>query len=151
MNFKALFLIITLFMGWPQPAECTDLFEAKKILCRYCSGTSVDWYLQEPKPLIVKSEYVEQICPNVVFDSIDRVAKTATAVEGGNQTAAEVWESSGGVTFTELSYSVSLVMTTVFIKQAQKEKMYLSVRSDHSHRRDFPVPTQFYGACELLE
>ena len=151
MKVKILFLGITLVMGWAPAGECTDLLKAKKILCRYCSGTSVNWYRQDPEPLIVKRQYVEQICPSVVFDSIDRVAQTATAVEGDIETMATIWESSRGLTFTEMSYGGSLVVTTVFLKEAQKENMYLSVRSDHTHSLDFPVPTQFYGGCEVLE
>ena len=56
---------------WAVSADGADLSRAQSIMCRYCSGTSVDWYQKNPQPLIVKEEFVEKMCPNIIFTGID--------------------------------------------------------------------------------
>jgi hypothetical protein len=151
MKRKTTLLVLTLFLLFPFKAHAGDLFKAVKMVCRYCSGTSVNWYEQRPEAIVVKSEFVDKMCPSVIFNNIDLEKDTAISKEGDLLTATEVWESSKGLSFMEISFGRGVVVTTVFNEKAMVPELFLSVRSEHTTSSNFPVPTQFFGACEVLE
>lgn len=144
------FLAFFLLAG-VNPCAGGDLSAATRVRCCYCSGTSVDWYQKKPQPLIVATEFIDRLCPDVEFSALDRKMGTAISREGNLESVVTVWESPQTLSFVEMSYGGAMVVTTIFLEESQEKDKYLSVRSDHTFRRDFPVPTQFFGACEILE
>jgi hypothetical protein len=146
----AILVLIPLIL-YPTNVFSGNLFKAVKMVCRYCSGTSVNWYKQAPEALIVKKEFVDQMCPSVIFANIDLDKDTALSKEGNFETATEVWESSEGLTFLGMSYGSGVTVTTVFDAKATEPELFLSVRSEHTTSSNFPLPKQFFGACEVVE
>jgi hypothetical protein len=143
--------VAVILLVWAQPLNGGELSKAEKIVCRYCSGTSVDWYQKKPQPLIVMEEFVERMCPDVLFTDIDRNMGTAVSMEEELKSVVSVWESPRTLSFVEMSYGGAMVVTTIFQQKTAEKDMYLSVRSDHTFNLQFPVPVQFFGACEVLE
>jgi hypothetical protein len=132
-------------------SDGADLSRSQRIICRYCSGTSVDWYQKNPQPLIVKEEFVEKMCPDIIFTGIDRKLETAISKEGDFESIVSIYESPRTLSFVEMSYGGAMAVTTIFRQEAFEKDMLLSVRSDHTFTLKFPVPTQFFGACEIIE
>ena len=151
MEGRTLLLCGAMLLLWAVPSDGADLSRAQSIICRYCSGTSVDWYQKNPQPLIVKEEFVEKMCPNVLFTTIDRKMGTAISKEGDLESVVSVLESPRTLSFVEMSYGGAMLVTTIFRQGALEKNMLLSVRSDHTFTLQFPVPTQFFGACEILK
>ena len=148
---KIAFLALISLLLYPANVFSGDLFKAVKMVCRYCSGTSVNWYEQKPEALIVKEEYIDKLCPSVIFGSIDLGNNTAISREGSMETANEVWETSTGLSFLSMSYGSGVTVTTVFDQKAVEPELFLSVRSEHTTSSNFPIPKQFFGACEVVE
>ena len=148
---KVAFLALISILLYPTNVFSEDLFKTVKMVCRYCSGTTVNWYEQKPEALIVKEEYVDKLCPSVIFASIDLVKNTAISREGSMETANEVWETSTGLSFLSMSYGSGITVTTVFDQKAVEPELFLSVRSEHTTSSNFPIPKQFFGACEVVE
>ena len=148
---KIAFLAFISLLLYPANVFSGDLFKAVKMVCRYCSGTSVNWYEQKPEALIVKEEYIDKLCPSVIFGSIDLGNNTAISREGSMETANEVWETSTGLSFLSMSYGSGVTVTTVFDQKAVEPELFLSVRSEHTTSSNFPIPKQFFGACEVVE
>jgi hypothetical protein len=144
-------LALILLILYPTNAFSGDLFKAVKMVCRYCTGTSVNWYEQKPEALIVKEEYIDKLCPSVIFGSIDLENNTTISREGSYETANEVWETSTGLSFLSMSYGSGVTVTTVFDQKAVEPELFLSVRSEHTTSSNFPIPKQFFGACEVVE
>ena len=109
------------------------------------------WYQKNPQPLIVKEEFVEKMCPNIFFTAIERKMGTAIAKEGDLESVVSIAESPRTLSFVEISYGGAMVVTTIYRQEALEKNMLLSVRSDHTFALKFPVPTQFFGACEIIE
>ncbi len=151
MGGKISLLCGAVLLLWAMSCDGADFLRAQSIICRYCSGTTVDWYQKNPQPLIVKKEFVEKICPNVIFTAIDRKIGTAISKEGDLESVVSVSESPRTLSFVEMSYGGAMLVTTIFRQEALEKNMFLSVRSDHTFSLQFPVPTQFFGACEILE
>ena len=151
MGGRISLLCSVMLLVWVLPSDGADLSKAQSIMCRYCSGTSVDWYRKNPQPLIVKEEFVEKICPNMLFTAIDRKMGTAISNEGDLESVVSISESPRTLSFVEMSFGGAMIVTTIFRQEALEKNMLLSVRSDHTFMLSFPVPTQFFGACEILE
>ena len=151
MSRKIAFLALISLLLYPTNVFSEDLFKAVKMVCRYCSGTSVNWYEQKPEALIVKEEYIDKLCPSVIFGSIDLGNNTAISREGSMETANEVWETSTGLSFLSMSYGSGVTVTTVFDQKAVEPELFLSVRSEHTTSSNFPIPKQFFGACEVVD
>ena len=146
-------LIFSLFAILLNPIDAfsDDLFKATKMVCRYCSGTTVNWYQQKPEAIVVKEEFVDQLCPSVIFANIDLEKDTAISKEGDFESVTEVWKSSGSLTFLGMSFGTGVTVTTVFDEKADSSDMLLSVRSEHTSSSNFPSPKQFFGACKVME
>ena len=145
-------ILHVLFLLIQIPAVSAEgLFEAEKLVCMFCSGTTVDWYEKEPEALIIKTEFMDKLCPSIIFGDINLAKKTAISREGDYETATELWETSNALSFLEFSFSRGVSVTTVFEERSVKENMFLSVRSEHMASPSFPVPKQFFGACRVVD
>ena len=144
-------VLVLIFLLQIPVVNAAGLFDAEKLVCMFCSGTTVDWYEKEPEALIIKTEFMDKLCPSIIFGDINLAKKTAISREGDHETATEIWETGNGLSFLEFSYGRGVSVTTVFEEKSVKENMFLSVRSEHMASPRFPIPKQFFGACRVVD
>lgn len=120
-----------------------ELLSAKSLKCEFGPGISADWVKGHPK---IKNDAFNT---TTHFDSIDLKKRTARLI--GNQGAADlvVFTTGAGLTFFETTGSGNVVFTTVFGSQGNGK--YIAVMSRHMDIIGKPMPSQYYGTCQIWE
>lgn len=130
------------------------LFLAKSIKCHLGQGCAAEW-----TPLGLKRELVEKFSDDpaqntMVFDIIDLDKGIAKKVlQSGNSFDARVLRIGRQLTFIETWKDGDIVITTIFPKKEKGSGKYLVVHSRHNSVliTRMPMPSQYYGTCEILK
>lgn len=150
LNKLGLLAIVAALGVLPSPligAEGDDdafvrLVRATELQCYFSFGQAAAWedseFDIEPAGEMVSS-----------YRSIDLDAGTAELVGNMGSTSVGVHASPQGVTFIEQTPAGNLSILTVFPAQCGGPDRLCAVLSRHMFLVEEPVPSQFYGTCEL--
>ena len=132
----------------PTPAsDAASLFQAQSVRCEWGQGTIVSW--DEGRPVLEQGNFGKDA--GIVFDSIDTQAGTARII--GNAAAGDirVVETPGGLTFIEQATFGGLNFTTVFAHFVGPGNVALAAVTSRHLSFASPFPSQYHGACVILQ
>lgn len=125
-----------------------DLVNAKKISFTVEKGFSGKWVNGKLKTS--SQQWPADKGGVFTIDDIDLNNKTATMIGQNGQSKISAYQTSSGLHFTESSSWGSPLYLTVFSKRISTTK-YVFVYSRHMKIMEDPLPSQWYGTCEILE
>ncbi len=127
--------------------EFKRLVTATTLRCNFDNGASAVWSNAKAKVELTSFGKDGQL----TFDSINLKEGKARLIGNAGATDVHTLPTETGITFLERTGSGNLNITTVFFSTASNDKQsYLAVTSRHSSFRN-PMPSQYYGSCNVLE
>ena len=129
------------------------LTRAKTLKCYLDGGCSAEWTQEGLKTELQKKFSDDPSQNTMVFDIIDLEKGLAKKVmDSGHSFDARVMKINGQLTFLETWADGDIVITTIFPKKDKNTGKYLLVHSRHSSFPvdKMPIPSQYYGTCEVL-
>lgn len=124
-----------------------DLMNATKIKLTVEKGTTGKWI--DGKLKMMSEKWAIEKGGQFIIDDIDLENKTATMVGKNGTSNLSVYKTSAGLHFTELSSFGSPLYLTVYAKRISATK-FVFVYSRHMKIVANPLPSQWYGECEIL-
>jgi len=155
MRIKGIFpLVISLLLISSVVSAEDDVFsklvKARTIRCHLGKGAFAEWKNGKVEIEISRWSKSPEACI-LIFDSIDLKAGKARII--GNQGARDViaLATPTGITFIEKTPAGNINVTTVFAKYNDGSGDFTFVHSRHLMLIEGPLPSQYYGVCEILE
>ena len=130
------------------------LTRAKSLKCYFGKGCSAEWTQEGVRTELLEKFSDDPFQNSMVFDIVDLEKGLAKKVmRSGGTFDARVMKIGGQLTFIETWADGDIAITTIFPKKDKNTGKYLLVHSRHnSFPMDrMPIPSQYYGTCEVLK
>lgn len=119
------------------------LYKAKSLKCTFEAYSIADWKGGEMKVANGREKL------SFIFDSINHKEGTARGMSNLQAVDERVIPTALGFTFIEQTAIGNITITTVFGSYRKETEEFSAVHSRHMDMPGGPLPSQYYGTCEI--
>jgi len=137
-------IFILTFVLYPQNVLSEKLFSAKSLKCNFDYGYGATWEKDHFNSKRAKKY-------SFIIDSINYITLTARIVGNNGTELLSMKAEPKGLTFIERTLTGNYAFTTIFLNVLKTDDFFPAVTSRHMAIAFWPIPSQYYGTCEIIK